>query len=120
MTPKTVAQRMRPQGVRSRGVRRYQATTDSGHGGPGSANVLNPTLRATRPHPVWMTDITYIATQEGGLYRASVEDLDTRKIVGGATDARMTPDRTVRALDHAYRRQRPPAGFLPHSDRGSP
>lgn len=46
-------------------------------------------------------------------------DLYTRKIVGWATDARMTQDLTLRALDQAYRRQRPPAGVLHHSDRGS-
>lgn len=111
---------MRAQGLRSRVIRRYKATTHSRHPFPVARNVLNQTFVANRPNQPGMVDITYVPTQEGWLYLARVEDLYTRKIVGWACAARMTQDLTVRALDRAYRQQRPPTGVLHHSDRGSP
>ncbi|MDT2302822.1 integrase core domain-containing protein [Paenibacillus larvae] len=53
-----------------------------------------------------MADITYIPTDEGWLYLASLEDLCTRKIVGFHMGERMTRV-CPRALDQAYRHQRP-------------
>ena len=79
---KTVARMMRDAGLRSRVVRKYKATTNSRHAHPVAENVLNRQFVAERPHQVWMTDITYIATDEGWLYLASVEDLYSRQIVG--------------------------------------
>ncbi|GED15419.1 DDE-type integrase/transposase/recombinase [Aneurinibacillus migulanus] len=54
-----------------------------------------------------MANITYIPTQEGWLYLASIMDLYTRKIVGWHMDKRMTKELVLEALDQAYRRQRP-------------
>ena len=45
-----------------------------------------------------MTDITYVPTVDGGLYLASVKDLDTGEVVGHAMDARMTTDLVSHAL----------------------
>ncbi|PSR24610.1 MAG: hypothetical protein C7B47_14355 [Sulfobacillus thermosulfidooxidans] len=87
---------------------------------PVHENVLNQTFSADRPHAVWMADITYIPTEEGWLYLASLEDLYTRKIVGWAVDRRMTQDLVLRALDRAVTHSQPPAGVLHHLDRGSP
>jgi putative transposase len=108
-----------PGGLRARVARRYKATTYSGHGLPVADNVLARQFMATQPHATWMADITYVPTDEGWLYLASLEDLATRPMVGGAADARMTQDLVLTALDRAVARQRPPAGVLPHADRGS-
>lgn len=116
---KTVAQLMRQAGLRARVARRYKATTDSGHGLPVADNVLARRFTAAQPPATWMADITYVATDEGWLYLASLEDLATRQIVGWAVDARMTQDLVLTALDRAVARHRPPAGVLHHSDRGS-
>lgn len=109
---KTVAPVMAQQGWRSRVVRRYQATTNSRHNLPVADHVLAQQFVAPRPHPVWMGDITY-------MYLARLEDLYTRKIVGGAAGARMTPDLTLAALNQAVARYRPTDGGVHHSDRGS-
>ncbi len=66
-----------------------------------------------------MTDITYIPTDEGWLYLASVMDLYSRKIVGFHMDERMTKSLVIKALDLAYRLQKPRGEVLHHSDRGS-
>lgn len=48
-----------------------------------------------------MTDITYVPTQEGWLYVASIMDLFTRKIVGWQASERMTKYLVLKALDQA-------------------
>lgn len=116
---KTVAQIMRENGLKSRTVRKYKATTNSKHNHPVHDNVLNQTFTAQRPNQVWMSDITYIWTTEGWLYVASVMDLYTRKIVGWKADSRMTKELVIEALEQAYQRENPVDGVLHHSDRGS-
>ncbi|GEO26958.1 transposase [Alicyclobacillus acidoterrestris] len=116
---KTVAHIMRECGLRSRTVRKYKATTNSKHSHPVHDNVLNQTFQAQRPNQVWMTDITYVWTEEGWLYVASVMDLYTRKIVGWKAGSRMTKELVIDALEQAYQREKPAAGLLHHSDRGS-
>lgn len=119
VTQKTVAKIMRDNQLRSRTVRKYKATTYSNHDYPVQENVLNQTFVAQRPNQVYMADITYIPTDEGWVYLASVEDLYSRKIVGWRADARMTKELCIGALEQAWERQRPTGPVLHHSDRGS-
>jgi putative transposase len=116
---KTVARIMRENGLKSRTVRKYKATTNSKHNHPVHDNVLNQTFKAERPNQVWMSDITYVWTAEGWLYVASIMDLFTRKIVGWKADSRMTKELVIEALEQAFQREKPTAGVLHHSDRGS-
>ncbi|WP_369126846.1 DDE-type integrase/transposase/recombinase [Paenibacillus sp. A3] len=71
------------------------------------------------PNQVWMTDITYVPTDEGWLYLASVMDLYSRKIVGFHMDERMKKSLVIKTLDQAYRLQQPRGEVLHHSNRGS-
>jgi transposase InsO family protein len=116
---KTVANIMRENGLRSRTVRKYKATTYSNQDYPVQENVLNQTFVAERPNEVYMADITYIPTDEGWVYLASLEDLYSRKIVGWSAGARMTKELCIKALERAWERQRPTGSVLHHSDRGS-
>ncbi|WP_202797564.1 IS3 family transposase [Alicyclobacillus acidocaldarius] len=117
---KTVARLMREHGLRSRTVRKYKATTDSKHRHPVHENVLNQRFVAERPGQVYMADITYIPTDEGWVYLASVEDLYSRKIVGWNAGARMSKELCIRALEQAHKhRQQRDGVVLHHSDRGS-
>jgi putative transposase len=116
---KTVARIMRESGLRSRTVRKYKATTNSKHNNPVDENILNQTFTAERPNQIWMADITYVWTTEGWLYVASIMDLYTRKIVGWRAASRMTKELVLAALAQAYEREKPDAGVLHHSDRGS-
>ena len=68
---------------------------------------------------VWLTDITYVRTDEGWLYLAGVKDVFTQEIVGYAMSKRMTHELTLEALNRAVRYARPEPGLLHHSDRGS-
>ncbi|WP_423827625.1 DDE-type integrase/transposase/recombinase, partial [Shigella sonnei] len=83
------------------------------------AKSAEPDVRSTAPNQVWVADLTYVATQEGWLYLAGIKDVYTCEIVGYAMGERMTKELTGKALFMALRSQRPPAGLIHHSDRGS-
>lgn len=119
VSQKTVARLMKEKGLRSRTVKKYKVTTNSKHTLPAHDNVLNQQFVAQSPNEVWMADITYVPTQEGWLYVASIMDLFTRKIVGWKADERMSKNLVLKALDQAVQRQQPESGVLHHSDRGS-
>lgn len=74
----------REQGIRCKQKRKFKATTNSRHALPVAENLLKQDFVATAPNQVWVTDITYVGTDEGWLYLASHKDLFTREIVGYA------------------------------------
>jgi putative transposase len=57
-------------GIRCKQKRKFKATTDSRHALPVAENLLNQQFEATRPNEVWLSDITYVPTEEGWLYLA--------------------------------------------------
>jgi transposase InsO family protein len=71
------------------------------------------------PNQKWLADITYIATDEGFLYLASLEDVFSRRIVGWAMADNLETSLVERALHMALMQRRPQADLLHHSDRGS-
>lgn len=99
-------------------VKKYKATTNSNHKYPVSENLLNRRFIVNQPNQSWVTDITFIPTNEGWLYLASVMDLFSRKIVGWSMDSTMTKELVMNALKMAYQRQKPKPGLIHHSDRG--
>jgi transposase InsO family protein len=115
----TVARIMREDGLRAKTKRKFKVTTDSSHGLPVAANLLNRDFSRSRPNEVWVSDITFIPTDEGWLYLATELDLYSRRIVGWAMSERMTSDLVIQALAMAIQQRRPAAGLIHHSDRGS-
>ena len=73
----------------------------------------------TRPNQVWLSDITYVPTDEGWLYLAGHKDLFTKEIVGYAMGERMTKNLVSQSFFRAVEAQRPARGLMHHSDRGS-
>ncbi len=69
---KTVAKIMRLNKLRARAARKYKATTHSAHTLPVAENLLKQDFSATRPNEKWVSDITYIWTEEGWLYLAVI------------------------------------------------
>jgi putative transposase len=116
---KTVEKLMCQAGIRAKTCRRYRlVTTDSKHQLPIAANLLNRQFQPAAKHQVWTMDITYIATLEGWLYLALVEDLYSRKIVGWAMSEQIDSRLVVSALQMALVQERPGLGLVAHSDRG--
>jgi putative transposase len=116
---KAVGTIMRENGWRSKVVKKYKATTNSNHNLPVAENILNRKFQADRPNQKWVSDITYIPTDEGWLYLAGILDLYGREPIGWAMGERMTKELVLRALRQAKGRRGNPEGVLLHSDRGS-
>ena len=82
-------------------------------------NHLNRQFEVEAPNMVWVTDITYIKTQEGFAYLAVVIDLFSRKVVGWSLRQRQATDVVLQALLMAVWRRKPKQKVLIHSDQGS-
>ena len=115
----TVAKLMREHGLVARTKRKFRCTTDSNHDRPVAENVVDRQFEPEAPNQVWTADITYVATREGWLYLAAVEDLYSRRIVGWSMGERIDSRLVVDALEMAISRRLPDAGLVAHSDRGS-
>jgi len=81
-------------------------------------NILNRDFIAHNPNEKWVSDITYIPTQEGWLYLAVVLDLFSRKVVGWATSRRVDAVLACEAYSRAVRLRKPKTPVLFHSDQG--
>ena len=114
-----VARIMRLHGWRAKAARKFKATTNSNHSLPVAPNLLQQNFEASRPNEKFVSDITYIWTEEGWLYLAVVMDLYSRMVVGWALSERMTTKLVVDALQMALWRRKMPRGVIVHSDRGS-
>lgn len=116
---KTVAASLKRQGLRAKAAKKFKATTNSKHDLPVAPNLLQQDFTAPAPNRKWVSDITYLWTDEGWLYLAVVIDLFSRMVVGWAMAERMTSDLVCNALQMALWRRRMPKGVIVHSDRGS-
>ena len=116
---KRVERLMKSAGIAVLPLRRFVTTTDSDHDQPIAPNLLEQDFSASAPNQRWVTDITYIPTDEGWLYLAAIMDLHSRRIVGWAMEATMHRSLVLKALDMAVTQRRPSAGLIHHSDRGS-
>jgi putative transposase len=119
LSRKRVARLMREHGLCARRRRRFRLTTESRHQLPVAPNVMARRFAVAGPDAAWVTDITYLWTDEGWLYLAVILDLFSRAVVGWALNAQISRHLTVRALTMALGRRCPPRGLLHHSDRGS-
>ena len=115
----TVAKLMQTQGIAARTARKFRHTTDSNHGLPVAANLLDRAFDPATANEAWVSDVTFIPTREGWLYLAAVEDLYSRRVVGWAMSDRMPSRLVVDALAMAVQQRLPEGGLLAHSDRGS-
>lgn len=62
-------------GLRCKQKRKFKVTTDSKHNLPIAPNVLERNFIVPVPNRAWVSDITYIPTDEGWLYLAGLKDL---------------------------------------------
>jgi transposase InsO family protein len=120
VSKKRIARLMREKGITARRKRRFRRTTDSNHTNPIAPNVVAREFEADAANKVWVTDVTYVWTDEGWLYLAVMLDLYARRVVGWATSDTNDTDLALAALGRAMATRRPGPGLVHHSDRGSP
>ena len=115
-----VARLMRRMGIASQIRRKWVKTTQSNHSWPVSPNLLNRRFTPNNLSEVWVSDITYIANNNGWLYLTVVMDLADRQIIGWSLSKTMrTTETTLAAFKQACSRRKPLRGMIFHSDRGS-
>jgi transposase InsO family protein len=95
--------------------------TDSAHNFGYSPNLLRELGHPDRCDHVWVADTTYLRTEDGWGYLATVMDLFSRRIIGWCVSDHNDASLCCKALQAAVltRGGQLPEGLIHHSDRGS-
>ena len=117
---KTVAEIMQDLGLMSPAAERafkvrYQRSTRAND----PIDLLLRDFSSVTVGTIMVGDITYVHTQEGWLYMATVIDLASRTVLGHATGARMTTQLITRAMNMAIATGHVRPGSVFHSDHGT-
>jgi len=81
-------------------------------------NGLNREFTATRPNQKWVTDVTYIATQQGWAYLSTIKDLHGGFIVAHVLGRSNSVTLVTKTLQLAHDKEKVTAGLILHSDQG--
>lgn len=98
-------------------VKRYTKTTHSKHWMKKHPNRFE-TQEINRAEQAFVSDITYVETEEGVHYLSLVTDAYSRKIMGYEVSDDMRAESVVKALQQAARQRQTRSPLLHHSDRG--
>jgi putative transposase len=117
---KRIARLMRQAGLRGLCPKRFvPQTTASDREQPIAPNRLAAASPPSGPNQVWVSDLTYVATQEGWLFVAVILDLWSRRVVGWSPGPSLQRCLVLAALPMALKHCRSASGLLHHSDRGA-
>ncbi len=97
--------------------RSYTKTTNSRHWMKKHPNLFSE-LVVKKPEQAFVSDITYIESDEGMHYLSLVTDACSRKIMGYELSHDMKASDTVKALKRAVTRRLMRTPLIHHSDRG--
>jgi putative transposase len=114
---KRIARLMRTDGLRGCRPRRFVRTTLAEPAAT-APDLVQRRFTATAPDRLWLTDITYVPTDEGWLYLAAVLDGYSRRVVGWSLTDHLRTDLALAALRMALQARQPAPGLIHHSDRG--
>lgn len=116
-----VARIMKEAGLKAQKKRKsVPKTTDSDHDHPICPNLLARNFEPGELAKAWVSDITYIPTNQGWRYLTVVLDLGDRSIIGWAFSQDMTAaNTTIKAFNIATKNRKPKDDMIFHSDRGS-
>ncbi len=116
-----VARLMKQEHLKSIIRKRYKVTTNSSHKYPVVENKLNREFTVKEKNIAWVSDITYIPTNQGWTYLTTVIDLFDRKVIGWALSNTMKANQTVIPAFNMAKHNRPISksqSLIFHSDRG--
>ena len=116
---KTVLRLMNKLNIRSRARKRkmYRKLEDIGTYHQYS-NVLNRDFTATCPNQKWVTDITYVMTQEGWAYLSTIKDLYDGFIVAHVFERNNSIALVTNTIKQAKQKEKVTDGLILHSDQG--
>ena len=116
---KRVANLMRREGIQSKTRKKYKVTTVSTHKYPVVENKLSRNFQVEEISTAWVSDITYIHTNQGWLYLTIILDLGDRKVIGWAlSDGLKACNTVIPAWKMAIKNRPINTPLLFHSDRG--
>ena len=81
-------------------------------------NLLNRDFKAERPNQKWVTDISYIKTNQGILYLSIIRDLFDNSIVAFKTGTEQNINLVLSTIREAKKREKVTAELQLHSDQG--
>lgn len=114
-----VSRLMRKANLNCKMVKKFVVTTDSKHQYRIVDNRLNRKFKVDSTGKVWVSDITYIPTDQGWVYLTIIMDLADRRIVGWSISDNLKAKQTVVAAWNMAILHRPIYDQLIfHSDRG--
>jgi putative transposase len=117
---KRVARLMRLVGIAGCHRRRTRIRTTrrdpAAHPAP---DLVQRAFVAATPNELWVSDITYVPTeQEGFLFLAVILDVFSRRVVGWSMADHLRAELVLAALEMAIWNRHPTAGLIHHSDHG--
>jgi transposase InsO family protein len=117
---KRVARLMGVVGIAGICGRKKIKTTRRDPSHPLAADLVERDFSAEGPDELWLTDLTYIATDEGWLYLCSILDVFSRRLLGWSMADHMRTELCLDALDAAamVRGRHSFVGTVLHSDHG--
>jgi putative transposase len=115
---KRIARLMRRSGLRAKVLRRFKRTTTACKDHQAAPNLLEQNFHTSGPNRVWLSDITFIDTDEGWLFLTTVQDMWSRRMVGHAITDHLRAEAVIEALQMALGRRVIVQGLIFHSDRG--
>ena len=115
--PKTVLRLMKSHGLLSeiRRRRQWKQLEQQVHK---YKNLLNREFHAERPNSKWVTDISYIHTEQGVLYLSMIRDLYDNSIVAYKTATSQTVNLVLDTIRLALRKEKVAGELQLHSDQG--
>jgi transposase InsO family protein len=81
-------------------------------------NILRRDFTASRPNEKWVTDVTYIRTDQGWAYLAVIKDLFDSFIVAHRLGKQNSLGLVTRMVEEAKEKEQIRAGVILHSDQG--
>ena len=97
--------------------RSYVKTTNSKHWMKKYPNLIK-NIEVTKPEQLWVSDITYIQTEQGHNYLSLVTDAYSKKIMGYELLDNLSTAGPLKALESALKNRKYTHDLIHHSDRG--
>jgi transposase InsO family protein len=81
-------------------------------------NILDRDFTANQPNQKWVTDVTYIHTQQGWAYLSTIKDLYDGFIVAHRFERNNSINLVIKTLKQAQKKEKVTDGLVLHSDQG--
>lgn len=118
VTRKRVVRLMRIGNIKAMQKKKYHRTTNSEHNKPVAPNLLMRNFKVSELNRIWLSDITYIWTNEGFLYLAVILDLCSRMPISFTMEKHLRSELVCSAFLQALKVRNYPKELIFHSDQG--